>query len=137
MISLAGLRGFCDRAATPGAARARVAVTYVRERVDSPMESRVRMLIVLAGLPEAEVKLIVEYDGRHHIERVEQWESDLKRREAIEDDGWRIIVLVANDIYATPAATIDKLHRLLASRGHPGMPARLSLAWQRHFPGRE
>lgn len=159
MISLTGLRRFCDRAATPGAARARLAAGYVRERVDSPMESRVRMLIVLAGLPEPqvnitvgddegierrkydlswpEVKLIVEYDGRHHIERVEQWESDRKRREAIEDDGWRIIVLVANDIYATPAATIDKLHRLLAERRHPGVPTRLSLNWHRHFPGRE
>jgi hypothetical protein len=82
-------------------------VALVRERVDSPMESRLRMLIVLAGLPEPrvnvtygeedglvlrrydlswpEVRVIVEYDGRHHVERVEQWESDLERREAIDD----------------------------------------------------
>lgn len=36
----------------PAVAQARVAAGYVHEGVGSPMESRLRMLIVLAGLPE-------------------------------------------------------------------------------------
>ena len=89
----------------------RRAAAYVRAEVDSPMETRLRMLLVLAGLPEPSinvkiravdgevlrrydlsfptVRVIVEYDGRQHIERVEAWESDLERREAIDGDGWR------------------------------------------------
>lgn len=123
------------------------------------MESRLRMLIVLAGLPEPEVnllvatdkegiarrkydlcwpevRLIVEYDGRLHIERVEQWESDLGRREEIDDSGWRIIVVIAAGIYTYPGTTVTKLHRLLLERGHPRVPSHLSDEWRRHFPGR-
>jgi hypothetical protein len=68
------------------AKRARRAARLVRAGVDSPMETRIRLLIVLAGLPEPQVnfilriaggkwrwrfdlcypefKLIIEYDGR-------------------------------------------------------------------------
>ncbi|MET0692856.1 MAG: hypothetical protein ABWY56_02940, partial [Propionibacteriaceae bacterium] len=78
-----------------GGALARRAAHLVRDGVDSPTESRLRMLIVLAGLPEPEVnviirlaggewarrfdlsyphlKLIIEYDGRQHAEDSQQW----------------------------------------------------------------
>jgi hypothetical protein len=88
------------------------------------METRLRMLIVLAGLPEPAVNLIlrdelgapirrydlpyrasrtaVEYDGRHHIERKSQWESDIERREAIDSDNHRLLVVIARGIYVEP-----------------------------------
>lgn len=157
LVSVDQLRARCDAASGDGAGQARAAVAFLRERVDSPMETRLRMLIVLAGLPEPrvnitygddegltfrrydlswpEVRLIVEYDGRHHIERVEQWESDLDRREGIDDDGWRIVVVIAKGIYRTPEVTVAKIHRLLVARGHPQVPRRPDPAWQRHFPG--
>ena len=69
---------------------ARRAARLVRTGVNSPMESRVRMLIVLAGLPEPTTnhilrypngdwrrrldlsyvgdRIVIEYDGRHHLE---------------------------------------------------------------------
>jgi hypothetical protein len=155
---LTRLKQHCAAARGPGAAQARAAVAFVRERVDSPMETRLRMLIVLAGLPEPqvnltvgdpstmerrkydlswpEVKLIVEYDGRQHADRAEQWESDLERREAIDDDGWRIVVVVARGIYSMPDQTLAKIHRLLVDRGHPDVPRRLGDGWQAHFPVR-
>ena len=50
LVTLKQLRGHCTAATGEGAAQSRIAVAFVRERVDSPMESRLRMLIVLAGL---------------------------------------------------------------------------------------
>nr|WP_218861066.1 hypothetical protein [Nocardioides panzhihuensis] len=157
MISLGSLVAACQAASGPGADLAREAVSYVREGVDSPMETRTRMLIVLAGLPEPEVnalvgnetelrrydlsyrasRTIVEYDGRAHIEREEQWESDLVRREKIDDDEWRIIVVIAKGIYKTPGDTLERIHRVLRKRGEPGVLAVLSDRWKAHFPGYE
>lgn len=138
-------------------ALARSAAAYVREKVDSPMETRLRMLLVLAGLPEPEVNLeirtvdgevlrrydlcwpgvrvIVEYDGRHHVEREEQWEKDLTRREAIDDSEWRILVVVSSGIYKSPQQTVERVHRLLRARGLAGLPAVLNNDWRPHFPG--
>ncbi|MGH4000025.1 MAG: hypothetical protein ACRDTJ_21480, partial [Pseudonocardiaceae bacterium] len=95
LVELETLRKFCAESSGPGVALARTAAGYVRTGVDSPMETRLRLLIVLAGLPEPEVNLLVgdeverrkydlsyrrsrtilEYDGRQHVERVEQWEA--------------------------------------------------------------
>lgn len=148
----------CAGSTLPGARRAAGAAGHVRARVDSPMETRLRMLLVLAGLPEPlinmtipdvhglparrfdlsypSIKVIVEYDGRHHIEREEQWEADLERREAIDDDGWRILVVTAEGVFRQPGRTLDRVHRLLRARRLPGVPRRLRDDWRPHFPGR-
>ena len=101
------------------------AASLVRERVDSPMESPwLRMLLVLAGLPEPVVnfevvtddgrviyridlsfpehKLGIEFDGRHHIERQDQWEGDLVRREDLEADDWKFVIVVGSQVTAIP-----------------------------------
>lgn len=78
---------------------------------------------------------IAEYDGRQHIERVDNWESDLDRREGIDDDGWRIIVVTSRGIYREPGRTVQRIWRVLRSRRLPGMPARPRDAWRPHFPG--
>lgn len=157
-LTLEELLEYCTATRLPGGAPARRAAAYVRKDVDSPMESRLRMLLVLAGLPEPEVNLIirtedgaplrrydlsyracraiVEYDGRHHIEREENWEADLDRREAIDDDGWRILVVTSRGIYREPERTVMRVWRLLRRRGMPGLPARPGDAWRAHFPGR-
>lgn len=136
---------------------ARSAAAYVREKVDSAMETRLRMLLVLAGIPEPEINLeirtvdgellrrydlcwpgvrvIVEYDGRHHVERVEQWERDLTRREAIDDSEWRILVVVSAGIYQAPEQTVGRVHSLLRARGLAGLPARPGEGWRPHFRG--
>ncbi len=156
-ITCAGLADFCAVSRLPAGRAARLAAAYVRERVDSPMETRLRMLLVLAGLPEPEVNLtiragdgtplrrydlayqaariVIEYDGRHHIEREESWEADLDRREAIDDDGWRILVVTARGVYREPERTALRVWRLLRRRGVPGVPARPNDAWRAHFSG--
>lgn len=158
-IKRAALTVLCKASALPGADAARRAAAYVRERVDSPMETRLRMLIVLAGLPEPEVnvtvrtadgvplrrydlsypsaKVIIEYDGRQHIEREDSWESDLDRREAIDDEGWRILVVTSRGIYREPLRTLERISRLLSARGLPGVPRRPTDDWRPHFPSRD
>lgn len=158
MVRLTELRTFCEETNARCGAAARRAAAYVREDVDSPMETRLRLLIVLAGLPEPqvnltlrteqgdpyrkydlsypEIKVIVEYDGRPHIERVEQWEDDLARRESIDDDGWRILVVTAKGIYTEPHVTVLRVWRLLRARGLAGVPREPAADWRPHFPGR-
>lgn len=138
-----------------GRRQARRAAALVRAGVDSPMETRLRLLIVLAGLPEPVVdhrvldpdgrlrmrfdlsypayRLVVEYDGRQHAESDAQWAHDLTRREALDDDGWRIVVLRASDVFRTPGQTLARLVRVMRSRGMP-VPARLDPRWELHFP---
>jgi very-short-patch-repair endonuclease len=133
------------------------AASFVRDNVDSPMESRLRMLIVLAGLPEPVVnfqvltvdgrvqyridlsfpdqRLGIEFDGRHHIEREGQWEGDLLRREDLEAQDWKFVVVVGSQVYGEPGVVLARIEAAMGSRGI-GVPALLSPEWHRHFPGR-
>ena len=136
---------------------ARRAAEYVRNGVDSPMETRLRMLIVLAGLPEPLVnftvcsrdgtwrrrfdlyypgaRLIVEYDGRQHAESVEQWQSDLERREEFDDEDYRILVVTAKGMFVEPERTLHRVRRQLVLRGAGDVP-QIQPGWQEHFlPG--
>lgn len=157
-VSLEALRRHCEASMSRHAKAARLAAAFVRERVDSPMETRLRMLIVLAGLPEPvvnltirdiggepvrrydlswpSIRLIVEYDGKHHVERIEQWEKDLERREAIEDDHWRILVVTSAGIFDAPEETVARIHRQLRTRRLPGTPLRPAATWRAHFPAK-
>lgn len=147
----------CERSRHRDARRALTAARYVRRDVDSPMETRLRMLLVLAGLPEPQVNLTirdelgevvrrydlsypvvrvaVEYDGRLHVEVVQNWEDDLERRADIDEDGWRLVVVVGSGIYKDPLRTLRRVHRVLLARGLPGVPLRLLDDWRPHFPG--
>ena len=125
-----------------GARRARRAAGLVRSGVDSAMESRLRMLIVLAGYPEPVVnliirrengdwqvrldlsyphlKLVLEYDGwQHRLDR-EQWSSDLKRRERLEGRGWRVVVM-DGDARRSEPARVRRVGSTSGWRGPPGL----------------
>ena len=129
----------CETSTEYYAGQALRAARYVRRGVDSPMESRLRMLLVLAGLPEPRVdvremnddgtwrrrfdlcypefRLIIEYDGRQHAEDVHQWQSDLERREELDDEAYRILVVTARGIFVEPERTIERVRRQLIARG--------------------
>lgn len=146
----------CGRSTGRHAAAAQRAAAYVRAGVDSPMETRLRMLIVLAGLPEPrvnhvvrddtgrvvrrfdlsypELRLIVEYDGRQHAEDPDQYDSDIYRREALDIGGWRIVVVTAKGIFHRPQETLTRVRAALVDRGARGLPARFDDAWRAHFP---
>jgi hypothetical protein len=135
---------------------AKRAAALVRRGVDSAMESRLRLLIVLAGLPEPEVDhrvfdssgnllyrydlsyprwhLVIEYDGRQHADSDEQWFADIARDEQLDDWKVRKLVVVSKDIFRTPAMTLARVTKAMHAVGMP-VPA-LSDEWRRHFPSR-
>ena len=136
------------------AKRARRAASLVRAGVDSPMETRLRLLIVLAGLPEPQVnvivriagdkwrwrfdlcypeyKLIIEYDGRQHAYDAEQWSNDLERREWLDQEGWRILIVISDGIYGDPLRTLHRVRTALEERG-ARLPKAVKQEWTRHF----
>lgn len=135
---------------------ARRVARLVRADVDSPMETTTRLLIALAGLPEpvvnhvirdvdgalrrrldmayVEARLAVEYDGRQHAESNVQWQVDVGRREELDGDGWRMMVVMAKDIYRTPVHTVDRLRAAMRRAGIPIGAG--SDEWRDHFPPR-
>ncbi len=140
-----------------GSRLGRRAVRLAREGVDSAMESRLRLLIVLAGLPEPEVdhrlrdevgttllrfdlsypalKLLIEYDGRQHAENKAQWKRDVGRRDTLDRLGLRLLVVLHDGIYERPLETLDRIAAALRERG---VRVRRSYKpeWERYFPGR-
>ncbi len=129
------------------------AARFVRERVDSSPETALRLLMVLAGLPEPQVdirirdahgnarfridlgyegvRLAIEYDGRWH--RVgEQPAKDEARRGELGRDGWSFVVVSGDELYGDPEQLLERLATALREHGIP-VPERLSAAWRPHF----
>lgn len=134
------LLAYCADRHLDGVVAARHALTLVGPESRSPMESLVRMLILLGGLPTPacnfdvhddagihlactdfawpEFQVAIEYDGRWHEGR-RQRVRDRDRREYLEAHGWVVIVLVDRDL-RVPADILRRIHRRLVSRGYSG-----------------
>jgi hypothetical protein len=100
---------------------------------ESPMETRLRLLLVLAGLPrpEAQVplydaeghflarpdlyyraaRLCVEYDGSSHRERLVE---DNRRQNALVNAGFRLLRFTAADVLRTPSPLVQQVRAALA-----------------------
>ncbi|MGW7682562.1 DUF559 domain-containing protein [Kribbella sp. NPDC054772] len=124
---------------------AREAAALVRSGVDSPMESRLRLIIVLNGLPEPrighvvtdsaggwiarpdlsypELKVAIEYDGQHHLGDARQWRQDIRRRENLEREGWLVRVITAYELLQTPGTVVARISEDLRTRRHPRLAA--------------
>ncbi len=118
-----------------GVVRARRAAKYVREGAESVRESRLRWQLVSSGLPEPEInvdirdrrgtflargdlvyrrrKVLVEYDGWYHERDAEQRQRDVLRRESLEAEGWRVIVVTSADM-RHPERIVARVGRALA-----------------------
>ncbi|MFN8172971.1 MAG: hypothetical protein U0R65_14055 [Candidatus Nanopelagicales bacterium] len=125
-----------------GVGVARRARPLLDERAESPGESWIRTELVLAGLPRPicnpdihdsgewlaradlawpDQMVIVEYDGRVHITE-EARRFDARRRNLLQDAGWLVVVVTADDlrrpwlIVATVRRALTTPHRA-ATRG--------------------
>jgi len=118
-----------------GIRAARAAVTQARAGTQSPMETRVRLQLVAAGLPCPLVgyslsdptgvthrldmafpdqRVAVEYGGVAQVDRL-QLEQMTTRRRQIEDLGWRLISVTRADVRA-PEPYIGSVRQALAAR---------------------
>ncbi|WP_020575646.1 hypothetical protein [Actinopolymorpha alba] len=122
------------------------------------METRLRLLFVLAGLPEPQPgleildnhgqwvatadlqyraqRIAIEYDGDLHRTNKRKWRHDVAARETLRQLGWEVIILTADDIFVRPHHTLVRVHDALRARNHPDVPATLEPQWQSHFQPR-
>lgn len=121
----------------PGVARLRTALPLVEPATDSPMETRLRLLLVLAGLPTPvanrdvvvdgewlarpdlsypELRIAIEYDGDHHRVDRRQWQSDISRRRLLEDAGWTVLVFTADDVLKFGPETVRRVRSAVVAR---------------------
>ena len=156
LATLESLTQSVDGMCGAGVRVARRAVGYVRVGVDSAMESRLRMLLVLAGFPEPEVnvilrdlsgdwsrrfdlcylalKLIIEYDGEQHAD-LDHRDSDIHRREELERLGYTVVQVTSRGIHSDPARTLRRVADALRDAGGHA-PGRWRPEWRQHFPWR-
>lgn len=123
----------------PSNAKLRSALREARCPVLSPGETRVRLLLVRAGISEPELnkkvfdaagrylgkpdllwrasRIGLEYEGASHADE-KQMRIDIERRERFHDAGWDIIRASADDLRgdARREALIDRVRRRLTLR---------------------
>lgn len=108
-----------------GAARGRRALREVRVGAESPMETRLRLLLVRAGLPEPELnseivglhpdvlyrdrRLVIEYEGDHHRTDPRAWRRDISRRERFQAAGFRVMQVHADDVTNEPHLLVARV----------------------------
>jgi very-short-patch-repair endonuclease len=140
-VDVRALRSNVEDSHLDGVQRARRVAKWVRSRVASPRESDVRWALRRAGLPEPELnvdihddhgtwlakgdlvygrwKVLVEYDGWLHERDARQRQWDHLRREQLEANGWRLIVVTTVDM-AKPALVAHRVRQALRQRGFDG-----------------
>jgi very-short-patch-repair endonuclease len=109
-------------------------IDLAEKKTESAMETRLRMLLVLAGLPRPKVqipihdddgrflarpdmlyslqRLAIEYDGGNHRDRLV---DDDRRQNRLIGSGLRILRFTAADVYGAPESVAD-VRRAIAAR---------------------
>ena len=129
------LRAAVDRRrGTRGVRALERALADVRGPVDSPRETLLRLGLVAHGLPEPEVqfpvltsagvrhadlgyreaRLLLEYQGDEHRLSRRRWLEDLTRIQLLQDAGYRVMLVGADDLYPTCAALSARVRRALS-----------------------
>ncbi len=124
-----------------GAAAFRAALEDARVGAESPQETRARLAIVAAGLPEPVVQfevrvagerravidlaypdwmVAIEYEGEHHLTDPTQWAKDIRRQELLESLGWIVIRVTKNDLRNGAAGLAQRIRAAVARRGVGG-----------------
>lgn len=104
------------------------AIELMRQTVDSPAETDLRLWTIAMGLPEPAVhpaiycalskrfvepdlgypddKLALEYEGDHHRSSKQQWARDIERDEALRSENWTVLKVTSRTNYQRLEATI-------------------------------
>jgi hypothetical protein len=146
LCSIEDLRDMVERhPGSRGVRKARAAVELVRVGADSPPETRLRLLLVRAGLPEPVLNHVVreenpwggngaavlwpdaayprwrialQYEGIHHSGE-DQYLRDIRRADTALRLGWLEVRISRLDLAGGHPGALRKVHRALESRGWP------------------
>lgn len=120
-------------------ARLQPLLDRVREGSESPRETKLRLELTDAGLPEPELALelirpdgglaarldlaypayrvAVEYDGRQHAEDVYQFARDADRWRDIAELDWQLVRILHHHLTPDPSVAVDLVRRALVRAG--------------------
>jgi very-short-patch-repair endonuclease len=135
LLKLAALHSWaCAHPRYPSIARLRRAIELAEPATESVMETRLRLLLVLAPLPrpKAQVRLYdevghflgrpdfyyplhrlaLEYDGASHRENLT---GDNRRQNRLVDAGYRLLRFTAADVLSAPESVVDLVKRALSA----------------------
>jgi very-short-patch-repair endonuclease len=144
------LRAYVDcHSGSNGVRQARRVLDYAQARAETLMESRLRMLLILGGLPRPQVqaeigesgspptarldlyypaaRLGIEFDGGHH--RATLVEDNRRQNTLLVRFGIHLLRFTGSDYYTRPDATVEEV-RLALSNATKGTLAPKS-AWPR------
>jgi very-short-patch-repair endonuclease len=136
LVSIAELRIYvAEHPGAKGIARLRRVLDLAEPNAESPMETRLRMLLVLARLPrpDAQVsihdhrgrflgrpdllyrlqRLAIEFDGGNHRDRLV---DDNRRQNRLIGAGFRLLRFTAADVYGSPDLVVMQVRLGLADR---------------------
>jgi very-short-patch-repair endonuclease len=134
LVSVAELQNYvAEHPRVKGVARLRRVLDLAEPKAESAMESRLRVLLVLAGLPRPEVqvsihdelgrflgrpdllyskqRLAIEYDGGNHRDRMV---DDNRRQNGLVGAGFRLLRFTAADVYGTPDLVVMQVRHGIA-----------------------
>src|SRR5262252_5190325 len=133
LLDLAHLRSYvASHSGWKGIGQARRVVDLAEASAESPMETRLRMLLVLAGLPSPQVQVPLyddrgnfvgrpdmyyplqrvglEYDGGTHRDNLV---DDNRRQNRLLNAGFRLLRFTAADVYNPPDAVVAQVRAVL------------------------
>ena len=122
----------------------RLAMSDVRPGTDSPMESKLRLVLIRGGLREPVIghtittpdgafigtpdlayipeRIAIEYEGDGHRTDRRVFVGDIERRELMQEQDWYVIRVVSAHLYPNPAWLINRVRQQLVLRA-PGGPS--------------
>ncbi|WP_157438243.1 endonuclease domain-containing protein [Actinomadura latina] len=121
-----------------GVRRSRFAMPHLDEKSDSPPETRLRILIVDAGLPRPVVnqdvvtergvwlarpdlsypalKIAIQYEGAHHQQDYKQYSYDIERDGRLIEHGWIVIRVNKDGLFRSPRTVLNRIRKAIADR---------------------
>jgi very-short-patch-repair endonuclease len=146
LVTMAQLRKYvAGHPRAKGIARLRRVVELAEPKAESPMETRLRMLLVLARLPRPEVQisildkkgrflarpdllyrnqcLALEYDGDNHRDRLV---DDNRRQNGLVGAGYRLLRFTAADVYGPPEKVVAQVRHELGGLRRLGPNGRIA-----------
>lgn len=134
LLTLDELRAYAEDRPWAGSRQLTDVLTLAEPLTESPMETRLRLIVVQAGLPRPvaqhdvrdregrfvgrldlaypDIRLGLEYEGDHHRDRA-TFRHDMARTNALRVAGWTILRFTADDVLRHPRRIIQQIDAIL------------------------